>query len=60
MPAELLNRYPNFSQIFTDGSKFEKNVGYAFKMDNSSDHFKLSSITSIFNAELKAIELALF
>ena len=31
MLAELLNRYPNFSQIFTDGSKFRKNVGCAVK-----------------------------
>ena len=34
----------NSLQIFTDEPKFGKNVGCAFKMDNSSGHFELSPI----------------
>lgn len=56
---EILNRYPSFNLIFTDGSKFKDKVGCAFWTGETNRYFKISSISSIFTAELKAIELAL-
>ena len=56
---DVIRKYPNFSLIFTDGSKSDNKVGCAFKLDSIEKKFKLPAISSIFTGELKAIELAL-
>lgn len=56
---EIFSRFPNFKQLYTDGSKMGSNVGCAVTSDSSQRYFRLPANTSIFNAELKALEIAL-
>jgi kelch-like protein 2/3 len=56
---EMQNKYPDFVQIFTDGSKSAESVGCAFVFDGELHQFCLNSKASIFTAELYAIMKAL-
>lgn len=56
---QLLSRFPSYKVVYTDGAKSANGVGCAFVEDDAEYCFKLSNYTSIFCAELKAIELAL-
>jgi hypothetical protein len=52
---EALNRYSNFTKIFTDGSVINSKVGCAFLSDIEQQKFNLGNLTTIFTAELFAI-----
>ena len=51
--------YKNYHQIYTDGSKEDSKVGCTVIADNHSNMQRLPDDSSIFNAEAKAIHLAL-
>ena len=53
------SRYPNFEFIYTDGSKDAGRVAAAAVADQETKTCRLPDQSSIFTAELKAIELAL-
>ena len=55
----MQNRYKNYQQIYTDGSKEDSKVGCAFISDNHSNMQRIPDDSSIFTAEAKAIDLAL-
>ena len=55
----MQNRYKNYQQIYTDGSKEDSKVGCAVISDNPSNMLCIPDDSSIFNAEAKAIDLAL-
>lgn len=57
--GEIRNRFPHYDFVYTDGSKSGNRVGCAFKMGSKEGCYRLSSISSIYTAELKALELAL-
>ena len=52
---KLQNRYKNYQQIYTDGSK----DGCAVISDNHSNMQRIPDDSSIFTAEAKAVDLAL-
>ncbi|XP_053999874.1 uncharacterized protein LOC128887700 [Hylaeus anthracinus] len=56
---ELLNRYMDFTHIYTDGSKNVSSTGYAVVTPQSVTRIKLPDTTSVFTAELMAITHAL-
>ena len=55
----MQSRYKNYQQIYTDGSKEDSKVGCAVISDNHSNMQRIPDDSSIFNAEAKAIDLAL-
>lgn len=56
----VIEKYPDYKQIYTDGSKTQHNVGCAYAVSNEGHKlFKLPTSTSIFTAELMAIYQAL-
>ena len=52
-------KYPNYQQIYTDGSKTENGVGCAVVVDQQEFTWRLSSLSSIYTAELFALWQAL-
>ena len=56
---KMQNRYKNYQQIYTNGSKEDSKVGCAVISDNHSNMQRLPDDSSIFTAEAKAIDLAL-
>ena len=56
---KLQNRYKNYQQIYTDGSKEDSKVGCAVVSDNHSNMQRIPDDSSIFIAEAKASDLAL-
>ena len=56
---KLQNRYKNYQQIYTDGSKEDSKVGCAVISDNHSNMQRIPDDSSIFTAEPKAVDLAL-
>ena len=56
---ELCDRYNNFYHIYTDGSKIGRRVSAALCHKRGVSSIRLPGATSIFNAELHAILLAL-
>ena len=56
---ELQARYSDYQHIYTDGSKDEEKFGCAFTTNNFSKTLRLPNGSSIFTAEIKAVELAL-
>ena len=57
---KLKNPYKNYQQIYTDGSKKDSKVGCAVISDNHSYMQRIPDDSSIFTAEAKAIDLALY
>ena len=55
----LLNRYKNYQQVYTDGSKEDSKVGCAVISGNHSNMQRIPYDSSIFTAEAKAVDLAL-
>ena len=55
----MQNRYKNYQQIYTDGSKEDSKVGCAVISDNHSNMQRIPDDYLIFTAEAKAIDLAL-
>ena len=55
----MLNNYPNYIQIYTDGSLLQERTGCAIIFQNTPYIFRLPNNTSIFTAELYAILRAL-
>ena len=56
---KLQNRYKNYQQIYTDGSKENSKVGCAVISDNHSNMQRIPDDSSIFTAEATAVDLAL-
>ena len=56
----MLSPYKNYQQIYTDGSNEDSKVGCAVISDNHSNMQRIPDDSSIFTAEAKAIDLALF
>ena len=56
---ELCDRFKNFYHIYTDGSKMDHRVSAALCHKRGTSAIRLPGATSIFNAELHAISLAL-
>ena len=56
----MQSRYKNYQQIYTDGSKEDSKVGCAVISDNHSNMQRIPDDSSIFTAEAKAIDLALY
>ncbi|MEN8173077.1 MAG: reverse transcriptase domain-containing protein [Chloroflexota bacterium] len=56
---EIQTKYPDYKHIYTDGSKSGDRVGAAAVIDNSIKHVRLPDKSSIFTAELTAIQIAL-
>ena len=56
---ELCDRFKNFYHIYTDGSKMGHRVAAALWHKRGTSAIRLPGATSIFNAELHAILLAL-
>ena len=56
---KLQNRYKNYQQIYTDGSKEDSKVGCTVISDNHSNMQRIPDYSSIFTAEAKAVDLAL-
>ena len=57
---ELLSKYPNFVQIFTDGSKTPNQSGCSIVLDNCAIPYPLPPYFTILSAELYAIKLAIY
>ena len=57
--SRLQNRYKNYQQVYTDGSKEDSKVGCAVISGNHSNMQRLPDDSSIFTAEAKAVDLAL-
>ena len=55
---KLQNRYNNYQQIYTDWSKEDSKVGCAVISDNHSNMQRIPDDSSIFTAEVKAVDLA--
>ena len=55
----LQNRYKNYQQVYTDGSKEDSKVGCALISGNHSNMQHIPDDSSIFTAEAKAVDLAL-
>ena len=55
---ELCKKYPNYNQIFTDGSKSEDGVGAACFSASGERQRGLNFCSSIFSAEASALEMA--
>ena len=56
---ELCDRFKNFYHIYTDGSKMGHRVSAALCHKRGTLSVRLPGSTSIFNAELKTLSLAL-
>ncbi|XP_073979141.1 uncharacterized protein [Rhodnius prolixus] len=56
---ERTNKYKNYKQVFTDGSKTGSGVGSAFMIDGVAHGYSLNNVASIFTAELFAIKKAM-
>ena len=56
--GEIRNCYPLFTQIYTDGSKDGEKAAAAAVCEDVELSFRLPDNSSIFSAELKAIDLA--
>ena len=56
----LQSRYKNYQQVYTDGSKDDSKVVCAVKPDNHSNMQRIPDDLSIFTAEAKAVDLALY
>jgi len=56
---ELCDRFKNFYHIYTDGAKMDHRVSAALCHKRGTSAIRLPGATSIFNAELHAILLAL-
>jgi ribonuclease HI len=59
LETTLNANYPNYTQIYTDGSKMEGNVGCAVVTPTEIREIRLQSPFSIFNAEAEAINTAI-
>ena len=55
----MQSRYKNYQQIYTDGSKEDSKVGCAIISGNHSNMQRIPDDSSIFTAEVKAIDIAL-
>lgn len=55
----LINKYPNYVKIFTDGSKSPDRAGCAIIHENNEIPFSLPSHFTILSAELYALQLAI-
>ena len=51
----IQEKYPNFVQIYTDGSKLKNGVCFAYFHASAERGIKLDNIASIFNAKLYVI-----
>jgi hypothetical protein len=51
--------YPDYTQIYTDGSKMEDRVGCAVVTPDENNEIRLPRPFSIFSAEVKAINTAI-
>jgi ribonuclease HI len=56
---ELLSQFENYTKIYTDGSKDEDKAAAAFVSGKHTTKVRLPNGTSIFSAEIRAIDLAL-
>ena len=56
---ELRQKYSDFCHIYTDGSKVERKVAYAYVCPYGTRSYRLRDDCSIFTAEVKAIDKAL-
>ena len=56
---ELKSKYPNYTAIYTDGSKDNGKVGSASTSELHTSKVRLPDNSSIFSAEIQAIDLAL-
>ena len=56
---ELQSRLSDYQNIYTDGSKVEDNVGCAYVSGSHHEKIRLPDGSSIFTAEVKAIDMAL-
>lgn len=59
LTKELLNKYQDYTPIYTDGSKNQQGIGYAVITLRSTTKVKLPEAASIYTAELMAIKHAL-
>ena len=59
LALERLECYAELRPFFTDGSKGAESVGCAFVSGTTSRRFRLPDTTSIFTAELNAIDQVL-
>jgi len=57
--SELVSEYKNYMKIFTDGSKYDTKVAAAAVYENNICASRLPDKSSIFSAEIHAINLAL-
>ena len=56
---EIIDTYPDYYFIYTDGSKANEKVACAFSCKNGKITFRLPDNSSLFTAEAKAVERAL-
>ena len=56
---ELITSYTNHQHVYTDGSKSDTGVGYAFVRDPAPRNFGLPAEATVFSAELVSIKKAL-
>jgi len=56
---ELLSQFDNYTKIYTDGSKDEEKAAAAFVSEKYIAKVRLPNGSSIFSAEIRAIDLAL-
>ena len=56
----LKSRYKNYQQVYTDGSKEDSKVGCVVISGNHSNMQRIPDDSSIFTAEAKAFDLALY
>jgi len=56
---DLVSEYKNYMHIFADGSKYDTKVAAATVCENNSCARRLPDNSSIFSAEIHAINLAL-
>ena len=59
LTKDILNKYQDYSYIYTDGSKSQLGTGFGVIMPQSTSKIKLPETTSIYIAELMAILHAL-
>ena len=57
---EIKSNYKHQLSVYTNGSKQEEKVAYAVISPNFTDNIRLSDNSSIFTAEAKAIDIALY
>ena len=57
---EIKSTYKHYISIYTDGSKQDEKVAYALISPNFTDSIKLPDNSSIFTAEARTIDIALY